>query len=76
MNRDIQMEIIFLTVILGIIAFSLYKIIRKNRRIPSNEYTPANDIDNGLIRNYSKEIPISETKHEAPYEEKEHKKAK
>jgi hypothetical protein len=69
MNGGIQMEIIFLAVILGVIAFSLYKIIRKNRNLPSNEFTPANDIDNSLVRNYSNEIPMSETKHEAPYEE-------
>ncbi|MRX53061.1 hypothetical protein HMPREF3291_11375 [Bacillus sp. HMSC76G11] len=70
------METIFLAVILGVIAFSLYKIIRKNRKLPSNEFTPVNDIDNGLVRHYSKEIPISETKHEAPYEEKNHNKTK
>ncbi|MGG4489862.1 hypothetical protein [Metabacillus idriensis] len=67
------MEIIFLTVIIGVVAFSLYKIIRKNRKLPSNEYTPVNDIDNGLVRNYSNEIPMSDTKHEAPYEENDQK---
>lgn len=70
------MEIIFLAVILGFIPFSLYKIIRKNLKLPSNEYTPANDIDNGLVLTYSNETPMSETKQEAPYEEKEPKKAK
>lgn len=70
------METIFLAVILGIIAFSLYKIIKKNRKLPSNQYTPVNDIDNGLVRHYSNEISMSETKHEAPYDEKDHNEAK
>ncbi|MDR0136765.1 hypothetical protein RFW18_03335 [Metabacillus idriensis] len=70
------METIFLAVILGVIAFSLYKIIRKNRKLPSNEYTPVNDIDNGLVRHYPNEISMSETKHEASYEEKDNEKAK
>ncbi|MGG4488179.1 hypothetical protein [Metabacillus idriensis] len=68
------METIFLAVILGVIAFSFYKIIRKNRKLPSNEYTPVNDIDNGLVRDYSNEISMSGTKHEASYEEKDHNK--
>lgn len=59
------METFFLAVILGVIAFSLYK-------LPSNEYTPVNDIDNGFVRHYPNEISMSETKHEASYEEKDH----
>ena len=42
---------------------------KKNKTIPSNQYTPIDDINNGLVRNYSSEPQEIESRKEIPYEE-------
>ncbi|MGD6793175.1 hypothetical protein [Metabacillus indicus] len=68
------METVYLICVVAAVGFFLFNLLRKNRRLPNNEYTPMNDIDNGLVRNYHNEIPLSESKHEARYEDYEERK--
>jgi hypothetical protein len=57
--------IIFYAVVFGLI---LYRIIVK-RKMPSNKYTPYDDITMGRHIDVMKEQPIYDTKHEIEYRE-------
>lgn len=57
--------IIFYAVIFGLI---LYRIIVK-RKMPSNKYTPYDDITMGRQIDVMKDQPIYDTKHEIEYRE-------
>lgn len=47
------MQYFVLALINSVIIFTLFRMIKKNKSIPSNYYTPVNDINNGDVRNYS-----------------------
>ncbi|CAH0316993.1 DUF3951 domain-containing protein [Peribacillus sp. Bi134] len=49
------MQYFVLALIIGVIIFILFRMFKKNKTIPSNQYTPIDDINNGLVRNYSSE---------------------
>ncbi|MGG4201758.1 hypothetical protein [Peribacillus frigoritolerans] len=49
------MQYFVLALIIGVIIFSLFRMFKKKKTIPSNQYTPIDDINNGLVRNYSSE---------------------
>ncbi|MFJ7512820.1 hypothetical protein ACIQW7_25785 [Peribacillus simplex] len=49
------MQYFVLALIIGVIIFTLFRMFKKNKTIPSNQYTPIDDINIGLVRNYSSE---------------------
>lgn len=51
--------------IIGIIIFGIFK----RRSLPSNNYTPFDDIIEGKIASSKQETPIQDTKHQIKYEE-------
>ncbi|GAB6255798.1 hypothetical protein [Peribacillus frigoritolerans] len=63
------MQYFVLALIIGVIIFTLFRMFKKNKTIPSNQYTPIDDINNGLVRNYSSELQEIESRKEIPYEE-------
>ncbi|MED3836475.1 FeoB-associated Cys-rich membrane protein [Peribacillus frigoritolerans] len=63
------MQYFVLALIIGVIIFSLFRMFKKKKTIPSNQYTPIDDINNGLVRNYSSEPQEIELRKEIPYEE-------
>ncbi|MET3696579.1 hypothetical protein SAMN05877753_103176 [Bacillus oleivorans] len=64
------MQYFVFVLIIGVIAYSLIKMFkRKNNKLPSNQYTPLDDIDNGVTKDYSNEPLKVETRYEERYEE-------
>ena len=63
------MAYIFTLFILAVIAFTFYKVI-KNESLPSNRYTPDDDITFGRVIDLKQDIPIHDTKHHMEYEER------
>ncbi|WP_336867317.1 hypothetical protein [Peribacillus frigoritolerans] len=63
------MQYFVLALIIGVIIFTLFRMFKKNKKIPSNQYTPIDDINNGLVRKYSSEPQEIESRKEIPYEE-------
>ncbi|MED3785673.1 hypothetical protein P4576_00210 [Peribacillus frigoritolerans] len=63
------MQYFVLALIIGVIIFTLFRMFKKNKTIPSNQYTPIDDINNGLVRSYSSEPQEIESRKEIPYEE-------
>jgi ribose/xylose/arabinose/galactoside ABC-type transport system permease subunit len=64
-----KLQYFVLTLIIVVIIFSLFRMFRKNRTLPNNNYTPIDDINNGLVRNNSSELQKIESKNEIPFEE-------
>ncbi|MGM0878335.1 MAG: hypothetical protein ACQEWV_27435 [Bacillota bacterium] len=63
------MQYFVLALIIGVIIFSLFRMFKKNKSTPSNQYTPIDDINNGLVRNNSSDPQKIESRNEMPYEE-------
>lgn len=63
------MQFFILAMIIGVITFSLFRMVRKNNSTPSNKYTPIDDIDNGLVRDNSRDPPTVESRNDISYEE-------
>ncbi|MFJ7972426.1 hypothetical protein [Psychrobacillus sp. NPDC096389] len=63
------MSIIFAFIYLLLFLFVVYKMF-KIKRIPSNRYTPFDDIMTGNNPDIKQEKRIQDTKHETEYEEK------
>lgn len=63
------MSIIFAVIYLFLFLFVCYKMF-KRKRIPSNRYTPFDDLMNGTKTGVKREKSIQDTKHETEYEEK------
>ncbi len=62
------MVYIFTFFIIAVIGFIFYRVI-KNEELPSNRYTPDDDITFGRVIDYKQDIPIHDTKHHVEYEE-------
>lgn len=65
------MSIVFAVVYLLLFLFVCYKMF-KTSRVPSNRYTPFDDLMNGIKTDCKQEKRIQDTKHETEYEEKTH----
>lgn len=63
------MQYFVLALIIGVIIFSLFRMFRKNKATPSNQYTPIDDINNGFVRNNTIEPQKIESRNEIPYGE-------
>ncbi|SES10800.1 hypothetical protein [Psychrobacillus sp. OK032] len=63
------MSIIFAVIYLILFLFVCYKMFT-TKRIPSNRYTPFDDLMNGTKTDIKQEKSIQDTKHETEYEEK------
>ncbi|WP_243387886.1 hypothetical protein [Bacillus kexueae] len=63
------MQFIFLAVIVGSIVVILDKMLRKKMEVPSNHYTPFNDLERGEKTDSSTKMELNETKKDIPYEE-------
>lgn len=63
------MAFIFTLLTIAVIGFIFYRVI-KNNSLPSNRYTPDDDITFGRIIDLKQDIPIQDTKHHMEYEER------
>lgn len=55
------MQYLYVALILLVIGFTVYKILKNRGSYPSNRYTPMDDIDTGRVRDYSLEEKEKET---------------
>ncbi|MFJ5769817.1 hypothetical protein [Psychrobacillus sp. NPDC093180] len=67
------MSIVFAVIYLFLFLFVCYKMF-KTKRIPSNRYTPFDDLMTGTKTDIKQKKSIQDTKHETEYEEKTLKK--
>lgn len=77
-ERMRKMLAAIITLLLAIIAYTLFS-IRREKKIPSNNFTPFDNAINGTNTELKRTNPIHDTKHQTPYKEEvkyeeEHKK--
>lgn len=63
------MPIVYLFIILLAIGMGLYRLIKK-KKLPSNSYTPYDNITMGKNTDVKKINPIEDTKHRIEYEDR------
>jgi hypothetical protein len=62
------MAYVYTFLLISVLGFTIYRII-KNKSLPSNRYTPYDDITMGKPIDINRNLQIQETKHVIEYEE-------
>jgi len=57
---------LFILVVIGVVCYRIFK----KKSVPSNQYTPYDDITIGKKIDIKRENPLHDTKHQIQYEEK------
>jgi hypothetical protein len=65
----IEMEYVSTFFIISLIGFICYRMF-KRKSIPSNRYTPFDEVNMGTKNDVKEDVPIQDTKHHIEYEER------
>lgn len=64
------MRYILLIAVIGLLIYILFRMFKSRRDISGNNFTPIDDLDNGLIRKSSKEPHKIEVRSETSFEDR------